>query len=82
MTKIVCISKEHTGSVYNGVIVGEIYDVVEYLPTVAPNGRFRIKGNLEGIRYSSGIKTIDLFPKELFITLQQWREQQLDKVIE
>ena len=78
--KIVCISKEHNGSIYNGVIVGEIYDIVEYLPTVAPNGRFRIKGKLEGIEYSSGIKTIDLFPKELFITLQQWREQQLNKI--
>lgn len=81
MTKIVCISKEHNGCTYNGgAIVGEVYDVIEYLPNVAPNGRFRIKGKLEGIEYSSGIRTIDLFPKELFITLQQWREQQLNKI--
>ena len=79
--KIVCISKEHNGSIYNGVIVGEIYDIVEYLPTVAPNGRFRIKGKLEGIEYPSGIITSDLFPKELFITLEQHRQNQLEKIL-
>jgi hypothetical protein len=80
--KVVCITKEYRGSTYNGgVIVGEIYDVVEYVANVHPNGRFRIKGKLEGIEYSSGIRTSDLFPKELFITLEQHRQNQLEKIL-
>jgi len=80
--KVVCITKEYRGSTYNGgAIVGEIYDVVEYLANVHPNGRFRIKGKLEGIEYSSGIQTIDIFPKELFITLEQHRQNQLEKIL-
>ena len=80
--KVVCVTKEYKGSTYNGgAIVGEIYDVVEYIANNAPNGRFRIKGKLEGIEYSSGIRTIDLFPKELFITLEQHRQNQLEKIL-
>ena len=80
--KVVCITKEYRGSTYNGgAIVGEIYDVVEYVANVHPNGRFRIKGKLEGIEYPSGIQTSDLFPKELFITLEQHRQNQLEKIL-
>ena len=72
--KVVCVTKEYRGSTYNGgAIEGEIYDVVEYIANVHPNGRFRIKGKLDG--------TIDLFPRELFITLEQHRQNQLDKIL-
>lgn len=72
--KVVCVTKEYRGSTYNGgAIVGEIYDVVEYVPNNHPNGRFRIKGKLDG--------TSDFFPKELFITLEQHRQNQLEKIL-
>ena len=71
--KIICITKEFKGSTYNGgVIIGEIYDVIEFVPYNHPNGRFRIKGKLDG--------TSDLFPKELFITVEQHRQNQLVKI--
>lgn len=74
--KVICVTKEYNGSTYNGgVIIGEIYDVVEYVPNSHPNGRFRIKGKLEEQRIMR-----DFYPKELFITLEQWREQQLNKI--
>ena len=72
--KVVCITKEYRGSTYNGgAIVGEIYDVVEYSANIHPNGRFRIKGKLDG--------TSDLFPRELFITLEEHRQNQLEKIL-
>ena len=72
--KVVCVTKEYRGSTYNGgAIVGEIYDVVEYVPNNHPNGRFRIKGKLDA--------TSDFFPKELFITLEQHRQNQLEKIL-
>jgi hypothetical protein len=37
------------------------------------NGRFRIRGKLDG--------TSDFFPKELFITLEQHRQNQLEKIL-
>jgi hypothetical protein len=74
--KVVCITNEYKGSKYNGgVIIGEVYDVVEYVPISHPNGRFRIEGKLEEQRIMS-----DFYPKELFITLEQFREQQLNKI--
>lgn len=80
--KVVCVTKEYKGITYNGgAIVGEVYDVVEYVANNAPSGRFRIKGKLEGIEYSSGIRTTDLFPKQLFITLEQHRQSQLEKIL-
>ena len=72
--KVVCITKEYRGSTYNGgAIVGEIYDVVETIWMNISNIRFRIKGKLDG--------TIDFFPKELFITLEQHRQNQLEKIL-
>ena len=73
MEKIVCITKTYNNTTYEGgIIIGQIYDVIDYLPTVAPNGRFRIKGKFEQLRIMT-----DIYPKELFITLEQWREKQL-----
>jgi hypothetical protein len=72
--KVICVTKEYNGRTYKGgVIIGEIYDVIEYIANNAPNGRFRIKGKLDG--------TSDLFPKELFITLEQHRQNQLEKIL-
>ena len=70
MNKIVCVTKTH-----NNTTIGQIYDVIDYLPTVAPNGRFRIKGKFEQLRIMT-----DIYPKELFITLDKWRDQQLNKI--
>lgn len=76
MNKIVCVTKTHNNTTYGGgIIIGQIYDVIDYLPTVAPNGRFRIKGKFEQLRIMT-----DIYPKELFITLDKWRDQQLNKI--
>lgn len=37
--------------------------------------RFRIKGKFEQLRIMT-----DIYPKELFITLEQWREKQLNLI--
>lgn len=75
--KVVCVTKEYNGRTYNGgVIVGEIYDVIEYIPNTAPNGRFIIKGKFEQQRIMT-----DYYPKELFITLEQHRQNQLEKIL-
>jgi hypothetical protein len=76
MKKIVCVTKTYNNTTYEGgIIIGQIYDVVDYLPTVAPNGRFRIKGKFEQLRIMT-----DIYPKELFITLEQWRDNQLNLI--
>lgn len=76
MYKVVCISKEHNNTVYEGIVIGEIYDVIAFYSNVAPNGRIRVKGKFEDQRIIS-----DLYPIQLFITLEQHRENQLNKLI-
>lgn len=74
--KVVCVTKELNGSVYKGgVIVGEIYDVIEYNPNYFRT-MLKIKGKLEEQRIIS-----DLYPKELFITLEEHRQNQLEKIL-
>ena len=68
---VVCITKEYKGVVYDGVIVGETYDVVKYMANSHPNGRFRIKGN----------DSSEIYPRELFITIDQHRQNQLEKIL-
>ncbi len=67
--KIVCVAKEYKGVAYYGVVVGEKYDVVEYMANSHPNGRFRIKCSRE------------VYPRELFITIEQHRQNQLEKIL-
>lgn len=73
--KVVLVTKEYKNLKYNGAILGEVYDVIEYVANSAPSGRFRIKGKLD----LDG--RIDLFPKQLFITLEQHRQNQLEKIL-
>ncbi len=66
---IVCISNKFYIWEYVGIEIGNIYNVIEYLPNVHPNGRFRLEG-------------VDkIYPKELFITLEEYRQAKLNKIL-
>jgi hypothetical protein len=76
--KVVCVTKTYKGCTYEGgVIIGKLYDVVEYVDNVHPNGRFRIKGEFKEQKLVS-----DFYPKELFITLEQCRNEKIDNIIQ
>jgi hypothetical protein len=51
------------------LIINKVYNVVEYLPNIHPNGRFR----LEHSNY--------IYPKELFITLEESRNIKIDELL-
>lgn len=81
--KVVCVTKSYKSekndyevTYEGGVIIGEVYDVIDYYPNLHPYGRFRIKGKFNEQRIMS-----DIYPKELFITLEQHRENQLYKIL-
>ena len=68
--KVICIENHSNGgwlSKNDSVTKGQVYEVTDTL--IKDRIRVREKGN-------------SYYPKELFITLQQWREQQLDKIIQ
>jgi hypothetical protein len=72
--KVKCISLEYNNTIYarNDKIKirkGGIYDVLEFLPTVAPQGRFRL--------------SIDnkIYPIQLFTPISDWRKEQLNKIL-
>lgn len=77
MNEIVCITDSYNNTTYHGgIIIGERYEIIEYLKDIHPNGRFRIKGKFKEQRVVS-----NLYPKELFITLEDYRENKLNELI-
>lgn len=69
--KVKCISLEYNNTIYvgNDIRKGGIYDVLEFLPTVAPQGRFRLS-------IDNGI-----YPIQLFTSITDWRKEQLNKIL-
>lgn len=70
--KIKCITDTYTYPSHDyiakyKVVIGKVYDVISYHPDVGPNGRYRT---------SDG----GLHPKELFITIEEWREDKLKEL--
>ena len=72
--KVKCISLEYNNTIYAGINdiqikKGGVYDVLEFLPTVTPKGRFRV--------------SIDnkIYPIQLFIPISDWRKEQLNKIL-
>ena len=47
------------------MIIGKTYNVIEYIPNNAPNGRFRLEDGR-------------IYPKELFITIEESRNKKLN----
>jgi len=58
------------------VTKGQVYEITDTLI----KDRIKVRGN--GIDHNGQYCWKFYYPKELFITLQQWREQQLDKIIQ
>ncbi len=72
--KVKCISLEYNNTIYSGndnikIRKGGVYDVLEFLPSVAPKGRFRL--------------SIDnrIYPIQLFTPISDWRKEQLNKIL-
>ncbi len=72
--KVKCISLEYNNTIYAGnndiqIRKGGVYDVLEFLPSVTPKGRFRV--------------SIDnkIYPIQLFIPISDWRKEQLNKIL-
>lgn len=72
--KVKCISLEYNNTIYAGnndiqIKKGGVYDVLEFLPSVAPKGRFRL--------------SIDnrIYPIQLFTPISDWRKEQLNKIL-
>lgn len=72
--KVKCISLEYNNTIYSGndnikIRKGGVYDVLEFLPTVVPQGRFRL--------------SIDnrTYPIQLFTPISDWRKEQLNKIL-
>lgn len=72
--KVKCISLEYNNTIYAGndkikIRKGGVYDVLEFLPSVSPNGRFRL--------------SIDnrIYPIQLFTSISDWRKEQLNKIL-
>ena len=72
--KVKCISLEYNNTIYSGndnikIRKGGVYDVLEFLPTVVPKGRFRL--------------SIDnrTYPIQLFTPISDWRKEQLNKIL-
>ncbi len=72
--KVKCISLEYNNTIYAGnndiqIRKGGVYDVLEFLPSVVPKGRFRL--------------SIDnrIYPIQLFTPISDWRKEQLNKIL-
>ena len=72
--KVKCISLEYNNTIYAGnndiqIRKGGVYDVLEFLPSVTPKGRFRV--------------SIDnkIYPIQLFTPISDWRKEQLNKIL-
>lgn len=72
--KVKCISLEYNNTIYSGndnikIRKGGVYDVLEFLPSVTPKGRFRL--------------SIDnkIYPIQLFTPISDWRKEQLNKIL-
>jgi hypothetical protein len=49
------------------LIINKTYNVVEYMPNIHPDGRFKLEDG-------------NIYPKELFVTLQESRNSKIDEL--
>jgi hypothetical protein len=77
---VVCCSKEYSNHTYSNLVIGYKYKVLE---------KYDLSANLDVWGTGLFLKCLDTgeyykiipFPSSLFISLDVWRERQLDKIL-